>query len=44
MLYEVITPFAEPSINLGLRKAHDAGYDHEMLEDIVDDMLDKSLI
>ncbi|MEA3372543.1 MAG: HDOD domain-containing protein [Campylobacterota bacterium] len=34
-------PFSEPSINLGLRKAMDAGYDHELLEDIIDDMIDK---
>lgn len=37
-------PFSEHAINMGLKKAHDAGYDHEMLEDIVDDMLDKNLI
>ena len=34
-------PFSDQSIVIGLRKAMDAGYDHEMLEDIVDDMLDK---
>jgi HD-like signal output (HDOD) protein len=33
-------PFAEQSINFGLRKARDAGYDHEVLEDAIDDMLD----
>jgi len=33
-------PLSEQSINFGLRKAHDAGYDHELLEDVVDDMLD----
>jgi len=33
-------PFAEQSINFGLRKARDAGYDYEVLEDILDDMLD----
>ena len=40
----VNAPFQEYSINLGLRKALDAGYDHELLEDVVDDMLDKNLI
>lgn len=34
-------PFSDQSIVLGLRKAMDAGYDHEMLEDIVDDMINK---
>jgi len=33
-------PFAEQAINFGLRKARDAGYDHELLEDAIDDMLD----
>jgi len=33
-------PFADQSINFGLRKARDAGYDYEVLEDVVDDMLD----
>jgi len=33
-------PFAEQSINFGLRKARDAGYNHEVLEDVIDDMLD----
>jgi len=33
-------PFSEQAINFGLRKARDAGYDYEMLEDVVDDMLD----
>ena len=33
-------PFAEQAINFGLRKARDAGYDYEMLEDVIDDMLD----
>jgi len=33
-------PFAEQSINFGLRKARDAGYDYELLEDVVDAMLD----
>ncbi|WP_297440508.1 HDOD domain-containing protein [Sulfurimonas sp.] len=33
-------PFSEQSINFGLRQARDAGYDHEILEDAIDDMLD----
>lgn len=33
-------PFAEQSINFGLRKARDAGYDYELLEDVIDAMLD----
>ncbi|SFV53013.1 hypothetical protein MNB_SM-6-361 [hydrothermal vent metagenome] len=33
-------PFAEQAINFGLRKARDAGYNHELLEDAIDDMLD----
>jgi HD-like signal output (HDOD) protein len=33
-------PFSEQAINFGLRKAHDAGYDHELLEDIVDELLE----
>lgn len=33
-------PLAEMSINFGLKKADDAGYDHEILEDSIDDMLD----
>lgn len=33
-------PLAEVAINYGLKKAHDAGYDHEILEDVIDDMLD----
>ncbi|MBU0720478.1 HDOD domain-containing protein [bacterium] len=33
-------PFSEVAINFGLKKASDAGYNHEMLEDIIDDMLD----
>lgn len=33
-------PFSEQSINFGLRKARDAGYDHELLEDAIDSMLD----
>lgn len=37
----VNAPFAEISINLGLKKAMDAGYDHELLEDIVDELLEK---
>ena len=34
-------PFSEVAINFGLRKAHDAGYNHELLEDAIDDMLDE---
>jgi HD-like signal output (HDOD) protein len=34
-------PFSEQSITFGLRKAHDAGYDHEMLEDIIDNVLEQ---
>jgi len=33
-------PFADSSINFGLRKARDAGYDYEVLEDMLDDILD----
>jgi len=33
-------PFAEQSINFGLRKARDAGYNYELLEDVIDAMLD----
>ena len=33
-------PLSEQSINIGLKKALDAGYDHELLEDSIDDMLD----
>jgi len=33
-------PLSEMAINFGLKKAHDAGYNHELLEDSVDDMLD----
>ena len=33
-------PLSEQSINFGLKKAHDAGYDHELLEDSIDDMLE----
>ncbi|MFT5662426.1 MAG: HD-like signal output (HDOD) protein [Sulfurimonas sp.] len=34
-------PFDEVSINIGLKRANDAGYDHELLEDAVDDILDE---
>ena len=34
-------PFSDQAISFGLRKAHDAGYDHEMLEDIVEDVMDQ---
>jgi HD-like signal output (HDOD) protein len=33
-------PFSDQSINFGLRKARDAGYDYEVLEDMIDDILD----
>ncbi|MEA3330717.1 MAG: HDOD domain-containing protein [Campylobacterota bacterium] len=33
-------PLSEVAINFGLKKADDAGYNHELLEDSVDDMLD----
>jgi len=33
-------PFSDQAINFGLRKARDAGYNHELLEDAIDDMLD----
>lgn len=33
-------PFSEQAINFALRKARDAGYKHEILEDCIDDMLD----
>lgn len=34
-------PFDEVSINIGLKRASDAGYNHELLEDAVDDILDE---
>ncbi len=33
-------PFSEVSIKIGLKKASDAGYNYEILEDVVDDILD----
>lgn len=33
-------PFSEQSINFALRQARDAGYNHEILEDCIDKMLD----
>jgi len=33
-------PLSEMAINFGLKKADDAGYDHEILEDSIDDMLE----
>ncbi len=33
-------PYSEQAINFGLKKARDAGYDHEVLEDTIDDILD----
>lgn len=32
-------PFSEKSILYGLKKAMNAGYDHELLEDVIDEML-----
>ena len=34
-------PLNEQAINFALKKASDAGYDHEQLEDSIDDMLDQ---
>lgn len=34
-------PFSEVSINIGLKKAYNAGYNHEILEDVIDDILDE---
>ncbi|QOP41540.1 HDOD domain-containing protein [Sulfurimonas marina] len=33
-------PLSEQAINFALRKARDAGYNHEAIEDAIDDMLD----
>ena len=33
-------PFSEQAINFGLKKANDAGYNHEILEDAIDEILD----
>jgi HD-like signal output (HDOD) protein len=33
-------PLGDICINIALKKAHDAGYDHELLEDCIDDMID----
>ena len=33
-------PLSEQAINFGLKKASNAGYNHELLEDSIDDMLD----
>jgi len=33
-------PFSAQAINFGLRQARDAGYNYELLEDAIDDMLD----
>ena len=33
-------PFSEISINIALKKASDAGYNHEILEDCIDDMME----
>lgn len=37
----VNSPFTEKSITFGLRKAKDAGYDHEMLEDVIDGVIEQ---
>ena len=34
-------PLSETAINIGLKKASDEGYNHELLEDAIDDILDK---
>ncbi len=34
-------PFSEVAINIGLKKATQAGYEHEILEDAINDILDK---
>lgn len=33
-------PFSEIAINFGLKKAHNAGYNHELLEDSIDEILE----
>ncbi len=33
-------PLSEQAINFGLRKAHDAGFNHEILEDAIDNILE----
>ncbi len=35
-------PLSEMAINFALKKAHDAGYNHEILEDVIDDILDNN--
>ena len=35
-------PLSEQAINFGLKKASDAGYDHTLLENVIDDMLDRA--
>ena len=35
------SPFSEKSITFGLRKAMEAGYDHEMLEDVIDGVIEQ---
>ncbi len=40
-LVPINNPLSEVAINIGLKKAHDAGYNHELLEDAVDDTLDE---
>lgn len=40
-IVSVNKPFEEVSINIGLKKASEAGYNHELLEDAVDEILDE---
>ena len=40
MVLPMNAPFSEQAINFGLRRARDAGYNYEILEDVIDDMLD----
>ena len=40
-IVSVNKPFDEVSINIGLKRASDAGYNHELLEDAIDDILDE---
>lgn len=39
-IFSINKPLSEQAINFGLRKAHDAGFNHETLEDEIDRMLD----
>lgn len=40
MIIPINKPLSEQAINFGLKRASDAGYDHEILEDSVDDLLE----